>query len=85
MFVLINVFSSDCTAPYIASIQKFNTITIAQKAMETLSKRAYRKYYETWSQNDGMNEDTEPHYESDSHSAYIIGYDYHDFWEIKEI
>ena len=38
MFVLINVFSSDCAAPYIASIQKFNTITIAQKAMETLSK-----------------------------------------------
>ena len=81
MFVLINVFSSEGGAPYIASIQKFNTITIAQKTMELKSKAAY----ETWEKSDITNENTKPWYESDSHSAHVIGYDYHDLREIKEI
>ena len=85
MFVLINVFSSEGGAPYIASIQKFNTITIAQKTMELKSKAAYRKYLETWEKSDSTNENTKPWYESDSHSAHVIGYDYHDLWEIKKI
>lgn len=85
MYILINVYASDCAAPYIASVQKFNTITIAQKTMELKSKAAYRNCLKIWAETDSTNKGTEPWYESDSRSAHVIGYDYHDLWEIKEI
>lgn len=84
MFVLINVWSSPDFAPYIASVDKFDTIEDAKRAMKTMAQKNYDDYFKEWVKN-GKNEDMKPYIEEGIATFDIIGYDYHDLWEIKQI
>lgn len=82
MYILINVYACNDRTPYIASVKKYETIQDAICDMNANANKRYEKRLETWTNVDG-GELTKPRIEKDLNAIDIVGYDYHDYWQIK--
>lgn len=82
MYILINVYTYDNRTPYIASVEEYETYQDAFCAMNANANKRYEEWLETWTNVDG-NESTKPRIERGLSTIDIVGYDYHDYWQIK--
>jgi hypothetical protein len=82
MYILINVYTCDNRTPYIASVEEYETYQDAFCAMNANANKRYEEWLETWTNVDG-NESTKPRIERGLSTIDIVGYDYHDYWQIK--
>lgn len=84
MFLLINIYESQETSAYIASVSKFESNEAAQKEMQKCIQRTYWDYYRTW-KDDKESKDCEPYIDGDDTTMMIIGRDYKDIWQIYHL
>ena len=82
MYILINVYTYDNRMPYIASVEKCETIQDAIYDMNANANKRYEEQLETWTNVDG-NESTKPRIERGLNTIDIVGCDYHDYWQIR--
>ena len=84
MYILINVYTCDNRTPYIASVEEYETYQDALYDMNANANKRYEEQLETWTNVDG-NELTKPRIERGLNNVDIVGYDYHDYWQIRFI
>lgn len=84
MFLLINIYESQETSAYIASVSKFESNEAAQKEMQKCIQRTYWDYYRTW-KDDKKDEDCKPYIDGDDTTMMIVGRDYKDIWQIYHL
>lgn len=84
MFLLINIYESQTTSAYVASVNQFESFDAAQKEMQKCVQRAYWNYYKTWTE-DKEDEDREPYVDGDDTTMFVVGYDYKDAWQIYHL
>lgn len=82
MYILVNVYTCNNRMPYVASVETYETYQEAICAMNANANKCYEEWLETWTNVDG-NESTKPRIERDLSIIDIVGYDYHDYWQIK--
>lgn len=84
MFLLINIYESQETSAYVASVSKFESNEAAQKEMQKCIQRTYWDYYRMW-KDDKEGKDCEPYIDGDDTTMMIVGRDYKDIWQIYHL
>lgn len=84
MFLLINIYSSNTTSAYVASIDNFESYDEARKEMEKRVMDEYLSYHKEW-EDDKEDEDHEPYIDEDDTTCFVSGYDYKDIWQVYQL
>ena len=84
MYLLINIYESEDTSAYVASVNKFESYEAAQEEMQKCVQRSYWNYYREWKDNKGDG-NCEPSVDGDDTTMFVVGYDYKDAWQIYKL
>ena len=84
MFLLINIYESQETSAYVASVSKFKSNEAAQEEMQKCIRRTYWDYYRTW-KDDKEDDGCKPYIDGDDTTMMIVGRDYKDIWQIYHL